>query len=135
MLTILLFSITVYIISCFIAVATVEAQGRSYFRTADSGKSNWMDAYYGWNDDCSFRTISVDVVGPPKHGRVSPKLENQRITSAQVGSTGKCLGKPTRAVAVYYRSDRGYRGTDRFRVRMKVGGQPPVFFSYTVRVK
>ena len=130
-----------YFITCllglFLAAVLVPVDAsaqRAYFRTAGSGESKWMDAYFGWNDDCSFRTIDVDVVAKPKNGRVTPRLENQRITRAQVGSAGKCVGKPTRAVAVYYRSNPGYKGVDRFRVRMKVGGQPPVTFTYTVRV-
>ena len=118
----------------FLIPATAEAQ-RNYSRTATSGKAQWMDAYYGWNNDCSFKTIDVDVIDGPSHGRVSPKVETRKITQAQVGSTGGCLGKPTRAVAVYYTSKKGYRGTDRFRVRMKVGGQPPVIFSYSVSVR
>lgn len=108
---------------------------RSYSRTATSGKAQWIDAYYGWNNDCSFKTIDVDVIDGPGHGRVSPKVETRKITQAQVGNTGGCLGKPTRAVAVYYTSKKGYRGVDRFRVRMKVGGQPPVIFSYSVSVR
>ncbi len=112
-----------------------DAQNRSYSRLAKSGKTQWIDAYFGWNDDCSFKTINVDVVDQPSHGQVSPKIENSKITAAQIGSTRDCLGKPTRAVAVYYKSKGGYRGTDSFKVRMSVGGSAPVFFNYTVSVR
>ncbi|MEZ5870648.1 MAG: hypothetical protein R3D32_02155 [Nitratireductor sp.] len=115
--------------------ASAEAQQRSYSRTASSGKAQWIDAYYGWNNDCSFKTIDVDVIDGPAHGKASPRVETRKITQAQVGSTGSCLGKPTKAVAVYYTSKRGYRGQDRFRVRMKVGGQQPVVFSYSITVR
>lgn len=113
------------------APAAAKAQG---FKSARSGKTQWIDAYYGWNNDCSFKTINVNVVSKPKHGTVSPKVEMQRIKQAQIGSVGKCAGKPTKAVAVYYRSKPGYRGTDRFRIQMSVGGQSK-YFNYTVNVR
>jgi hypothetical protein len=112
-----------------------QSQTRSYSRTASSGKSQWIDAYFGWNNDCSFKTINVDVVTPPANGQVSPKVETRKITNAQIGATGNCLGKPTKAVAVYYRSKSGYRGVDRFKVKMTVGGSAPVFFNYSVVVR
>lgn len=122
-------------IAVLLLVLPAMAQAKSYSRTATSGKSQWIDAYYGWNNDCSFKTINVDVVEQAGHGQVSPKIETRKITRAQVGSVRNCLGKPTRAVAVYYKSKSGYRGTDRFKVRMSVGGGAPVFFSYAVNVR
>ncbi len=121
--------------ACALVISGANAQTKSYSRSAKSGKSQWIDAYYGWNNDCSFKTINVDVVGQPSNGRVSPKIETRKITSAQIGSTRQCLGKPTRAVSVYYKSKGGYRGMDRFKVRMSVGGGAPVFFNYTVSVR
>ena len=112
-----------------------DAQQRSYSRSANSGQSQWMDEYYGWNNDCSFKTINVDVVERPRNGSVSPRIRRSRIQQAQVGTATHCIGRPTRAVAVYYRSRKGFRGTDRFRVRMRVAGQPAVTFTYTVQVR
>jgi hypothetical protein len=123
------------VIALLVSAIPVAAKTVNYSRTATSGKSQWIDAYFGWADDCSFMTIDVDVVDSPAHGSVSPRIENRKITSAQVGSTGACLGKPTKAVAVYYKSKAGYRGQDAFTVRMKVGTQAPVFFVYRVTVR
>ncbi len=116
-----------------IALAAPTAAQAQGFKSAKSGKTQWIDAYYGWNNDCSFKTINVNVAQKPQHGTVSPKVEMQRITRAQIGSVGNCAGKPTKAVAVYYRSKPGYRGIDRFRIQMSVGGQSK-YFNYTVRV-
>lgn len=122
-------------VTYMLAAATPANAQNIYNKTAKSGSSQWIDAYYGWNADCSFRTINVDVVSGPRHGKVTPKVEIQRITSAQIGSMGACKGKKTKAVAVYYRSKRGYRGRDRFRVRMSLAGSRPVFYTYNINVR
>ncbi|MEZ5800887.1 MAG: hypothetical protein R3D29_11040 [Nitratireductor sp.] len=44
----------------FFCPTNADAQ-RSYSRTATSGKAQWIDAYYGWNNDCSFKTIDVSM--------------------------------------------------------------------------
>lgn len=117
------------------ALSSADAKTVRQSKSAKSGQSQWIDAFFGWNDDCSFKTINIDIVERPEHGSVSPRVETQRITQAQVGSTGKCLGRPTKAVAIYYKSKSGYRGRDDFKVRMRVGGQSPVFFVYQVNVR
>jgi hypothetical protein len=119
----------------FLSLAPANAKTLSYFKKANSGKSQWIDAYFGWNDDCSFRTIGVDVISKPSHGTVTPKIEIQKIVAAHVGSAGKCAGKKTKAVAVYYRSKSGYRGTDKFKIRMTLPGFSPVYYNYTVNVR
>ena len=114
---------------------SARGQTKSYSKSAPSGKSHKIDSYSGWNNDCSFRTINVDIVEAPVHGQVSPRIVNSKITNSAIGSSGKCRGKPTRAVAVYYKSKSGYRGSDRFKVRMSVGGGAPAFFVYQVNVR
>ncbi len=128
------FAIPVFALALALPPSVGNAKTVNQLRNAPTGKSHWIDAYYGWNDDCSFKTINVDVVDPPANGAVTPRIENQRIKQAQVGNTGACVGKPTKAVAVYYKSKSGYRGSDAFTVRMSVAGQPPVFFVYRVNV-
>src|SRR5215213_11368167 len=92
-------------------------------KTAMAGKVTKIDEYTGWNNDCSFLTISVDVSSPPSHGTVTSKVARGRITNAAVGSAGRCFGRPTRVLQVYYRARPGFRGTDTFAVDMTVRGQ------------
>jgi hypothetical protein len=104
-------------------------------KSAPSGKSAKIDEYTGWNNDCSFLTINVNVSSPPSHGAVTSRVARGRITNAAVGSAGSCFGKPTRVLQVYYRSRAGYRGTDTFSVDMSVRGQPTKRFTYAVSVR
>jgi len=129
----LIFTIGILLAAVLIASPS-QAKTVSYFKTAKNGKSKWIDSYFGWKNNCGFKTIDVDIVDRPDHGSVSPRVETKKISRAQVGSAGKCIGKPTKAVSVYYKAKKGYRGSDKFKVRMKVRGEPPVYFIYRVRV-
>lgn len=118
------------------AIAGVQEANaqRSYFKSAPSGQSQWIDAYMGWNDDCTHKVIDVDIAQAPANGSVSPRIETKRIGNAQIGASGNCRGKAVRAVSVYYKSNSGYRGMDTFKIRMRVGNSAPVMFTYRVRV-
>jgi hypothetical protein len=123
------FALTVILAgSTFATAATLS-------KTAIAGKSTKIDEYTGWNNDCSFLTISVDVSSPPSHGTVTSKVARGRISNAAVGSAGRCFGKPTRVLQVYYRPRAGFRGTDTFSVDMTVRGQPTKTFTYAVSVR
>lgn len=127
--------LTLAAVAVFATAGVQEAYAqRSYFKSAPSGKSQWIDAYMGWNDDCSHKVIDVDIAQGPSHGRVTPRIETKKIAAAQIGSSGSCRGKPVRAVSVYYKSKNGYRGMDKFKIRMRVGNSAPVTFTYRVRV-
>ena len=132
MRTVLLSSILVLV---FMLMAPFANAAKTYSKVAKSGKSAKIDTFMGWNDDCSFQTLDISISKRPAHGKASPKVVRSRISQAQVGSAGKCIGKPIRGLAIYYRSKRGYRGSDRFTVRMKVRGQQAVFFHYNINVR
>ena len=107
-----------------------------YDRTALSGESEWMDEYFGWNNDCSHLVIEVDVVDGPTHGTISHRNEPRPIPqNATRGKSGSCAGKEANALVLEYTSEAGYRGPDKFRVRMKARGQSPAFFLYYVTVE
>ena len=116
------------------ALAAIPASAQHYFRTTGSGQSVRVDAYMGWRDDCSHQSIDIDVVNPPRHGTLTPRFETETIRNASIGSAQSCKGRKIRAMALYYRSKKGYRGQDQFRVRISVGGQPATY-SYTVNVR
>jgi hypothetical protein len=111
------------------------AMAATLSKTAVAGKSTKIDEYTGWNNDCSFLTIRVDVSSPPSYGTVTSKVARGRISNAAVGSAGSCFGKPTRVLQVYYRGKAGFRGIDTFSVDMTVRGQPTKTFTYAVSVR
>ncbi len=129
-------SILAVLMAATMAVPPALAVDGTYARSANSGQKKWMDEYSGWNNDCSFMTIDVDVVEPPAHGKVTPRPEIKRIPKvAKRGSSGACAGRKMKALVVYYTSKPGYRGRDRFKVRMKARGQSPAYFVYNVNVR
>ncbi|MCB1460876.1 MAG: hypothetical protein KDJ90_00250 [Nitratireductor sp.] len=116
--------------------SAAAAQDGSYTRTALSGQPEWMDEYTGWKDDCSYLSIDIVVVEPPGHGAVEPAQEIKQIPeSAKRGSVHDCAGKDMQATVLYYTSEAGYRGGDRFKVRMDVPGRESAFFEYEVVVE
>lgn len=114
--------------------SAVQADAQTYTKSARAGKTLELDSYSGWNNDCSSKIINVDVVGAPSGGSVSPKVISRRIAPGKIGSASHCVGKPTRAIAVYYTPRKGYAGRDTVRVRMSVGGSSKVF-TYIISVR
>ena len=120
----------------FAATSTlVHAKTVRISKSVSSGKRVQIDRYMGWNNDCSFQTINIDVVQKPKSGSTDARVVNSKISKAQSGSSGKCFGKPIKGLGVYYKSKSGYRGQDSMKIRMKVRGQAPVTFIYNIKVR
>ena len=120
----------------FLTVQVADAKTVRYSKSARANASTKIDHYSGWNDDCSFLTIDIDVVDKPAHGTVRPKVATGRIPRPQVGSRqgAQCAGRPMKIIEVYYTPSRGFRGRDQFKVRMRTPGQRDVFFVYNVSV-
>lgn len=120
----------------YLVAGSGNAQAQySHNVTVSSGKSQYVHSYLGWNADCSHKTVDVDIIERPSHGKVSPRIVTQKIEKAEIGSVGICRGKSVRAVAIYYKSNRGYRGVDRFKVRMRLDFGFPATYVYRIQVK
>lgn len=113
----------------------VHAKTVHVSKSVSSGKRVQIDRYMGWNNDCSFQTINIDVVQKPKSGSTNAKVVNSKISKAQSGSAGKCFGKSIKGLGIYYKSKSGYRGRDAMKIKMKVRGQAPVIFIYNINVR
>lgn len=113
----------------------VHAKTVRVSKTVSSGKRVQIDRYMGWNNDCSFQTINIDVVQKPKSGSTNAKVVNSKISNAQSGSAGKCFGKSIKGLGIYYKSKSGYHGRDAMKIKMKVRGQAPVIFIYNIKVR
>ena len=111
------------------------AKTLNYTKSVQSGKKVRIDTFMGWNNDCSFQTINIDVVGKPSSGSATANVINSKISRAQAGNAGKCLGRSIKGLGLYYKSRSGFHGTDRLKVKMKVRGQAPVYFNYVIKVR
>ncbi len=115
--------------------APAGAQAQQHLaKSVPAGSTTKIDHYTGWNNDCSFLMINIDVVQKPSYGTVTPRVSQGQITNANIGSAGACLGKPTRVLELYYRPARGFRGQDSFSVNMRTPNSPPVTYVYSVTV-
>jgi hypothetical protein len=128
---------TVWTIAFAILVAHSHgAHAQVISKTVPSGVKTKIDHYTGWNDDCSFKSLDIQVTTPPAHGEIASRIANGVIPSdAKIGSSGVCAGKPTKVLEVYYKSARGYKGPDSFTVDMSFGGSSAKDFSYSVDVR
>lgn len=117
-----------------IAGFALPAHAQPGFVQVASGKAKRVDAYLGWKNDCSQMSINIDVVNKPRHGSLSHRFVTETIRKASIGGVRNCYGKKVRALAIYYKSDRGYRGSDSFSVRISVGGKP-ANYNYNIAVR
>lgn len=111
------------------------ALAQTIYKTTPAGQSSKIDHYMGWNDDCSFKSLSIDVIAKPAHGAITSRIANGTITAdAKVGTSGACAGKPTKVLEVYYKPEKGFHGSDTFTVNMSFGGSGSKAFYYSVNV-
>ena len=103
-------------ISCFlICCATTPASARPMDRTVASGQPTAVAHYYTWNADCSARVGVATALSKPQHGTISKQFVRWKIgESRRKGGTDQCFGRPIEALAVVYRSQPGFHGTDSF---------------------
>lgn len=113
----------------------LSATAGTISKTVPAGRASKVDHYTGWNDDCSFLSVNVDILVKPAHGTLAPRTAMGRIGEAQIGNAGACRGKPTKVLELYYKPARGYRGTDGFSVNMRTPKSAPVRYDYVVTVE
>ena len=85
--------------------------------TARSGERTLIGMAMAIDKSCTSATatfINPETPGYPAHGQVSYKLANGHFKK---DTSYVCAGKTTRGVAVIYRSDPGFIGTDKVTVR------------------
>ena len=117
----------------FIAAAPLStAAAVSRNKSVPAGRATMLDAYSGWNNDCSFLVIKVNITAPPAHGKISTRIGHGFIREANEGSVGSCLGKPTRVLQLWYTPKRGYHGSDTVSVLAGAGNPTTYYYSITV---
>lgn len=90
------------------------AATHTYHFNVLSGQPHRVDTYYNFNDMCEGGPVRVSIPAKPKRGSFSTKNETTTISGANIGNVGNCNGKKVKGVAIYYVSNKGFRGKDRF---------------------
>jgi len=85
-------------------------------------------AFYGLPDDkCQpAGDPHVAIVETPSYGKIGFKNLRLRATPSSIPEReGPCVGKFIDVTAVYYKSTRGFHGSDRVRIRVTFKRPPP----------
>jgi hypothetical protein len=114
-----------------------HAHAAEVLKIAKSGQQTLIRRYFAWNKDCSYKLIDVKVTVQPRHGEITPKFGDHLLTAADVraGDLGVCAGKSLRVAELYYTSQAGFLGKDRFSVNVTAVQLPTVTDDYTIDVK
>lgn len=92
-----------------------EAQAQSRTRTVPAGQTTRVAVYTAWDPKyCGsvFGVVKISV--KPQRGKLSNRVIDTTIPNSRFGSSGECLGKPTKGFAIFYAAPGGFRGTDSF---------------------
>jgi hypothetical protein len=113
-----------------------NAYAVDYTRTVKSGQSTKMHVYRSWTTDCKSKLGIVKVLSKPSHGTLTPTEVTASIGISRNNPerTAHCKGQPTNGFRVDYVSDRGFRGTDHFKIEFTHGRYVDVD-NYTVDVR
>ncbi len=102
---------TVLLFACLPGLAFA----RPVERAVASGETRMVGRYFTWKADCHSAFGTVKVISKPQHGTISNHLIDARIgVSRRKGVPDQCFGRPIRALAVFYKPQRGYHGIDPF---------------------
>ena len=103
-------------ISCvLICCAPALASARPKNQAVASGQPTIVARYYTWNSDCSARVGIATALSKLQHGTISKQFVSWQIgASRRKGGVDQCFGKPIEALAVVYKSQPGFHGTDSF---------------------
>jgi hypothetical protein len=95
-----------------------HAYADTFIVSVRSGDNTVVHGYVHWNkNDCSSRTGIVRVVSKPRHGKLIPSEEDGTIRRNRFKPDDlTCVGKPIKVFKVYYQSDTGFHGQDRFTI-------------------
>jgi hypothetical protein len=123
---------------CVLICGPTIAHAKTLLKTVSSGVETLMYSYATWKSkDCSPEIGVVKVLAKPQHGKLTPKETAGTIRTRGLRYAGPaaCIGKPTPVFKVYYISEGGFRGSDRFKIEVTYRGRPPDVDTFTVDVK
>lgn len=113
------------------------AQAQSRTRTVSAGQTARVAVYTAWDPQyCGSVFGVVKITVKPQHGKLSNRVIDTTIPNSRFGSSGQCLGKPTKGFAIFYAAPGGFRGTDSFTLDVTwpaIGRQSTDTYSITVQ--
>lgn len=87
--------------------------------TAVSGKKTSLLIMFAGTKDCKFVSYTYpETVRYPEHGNVSFEVRAGRANTIKEGFNRVCSNKSVQGAVVFYRSDRGFVGSDRATFRL-----------------
>jgi len=125
---------------CGIAAATAgpaTAKDLKLTRNAMSDVDSLLAYERAWDKDCKALPSVVTVTEQPKNGTVSVVQTTGMIPARTLesGSSGDCAGKIVIGNQVRYKSNPGFRGTDRVSYDVVTNNQPAGSKAITIVVK
>lgn len=97
------------------ALAEVEKE-KTLKRSSVGDQEIQIEYFYHIARDCqSLGEIRIAIVSPPKNGTITPKTIEVNPTYKQDNPRYHCNKELTKALAVTYKANPGFRGTEKFR--------------------
>lgn len=90
------------------------AAGITFTREVASGYSKGVFTYRNWDRQCQEIGGVTRVVTRPRHGMLTNLRVVSAVRSNRLNPRDPCIGRSIGGLQVIYRSNPGYRGTDRF---------------------
>ena len=119
-------------------VMSSQSIGAEGSRTVRSGEPTRIRKYFSWNPDCTYKVFNIRITAKPQHGVVEPRFGDHILSTTDVVSGAlptACVGKLIRDVELYYSSEAGFTGSDRFSVEAWAAGVGKLTDTYTLEVK
>jgi hypothetical protein len=126
------------LLSSIVAVLiSAHAQAEEVTRSAKSGEPSVVRRYFAWKADCSFQQTKIRMTARPQHGKIVPRFGDHVLAAADLrsGTLGRCEGRKIRDVELYYTSNRGFVGEDRFSVYVTAPTDKPFSDDILIEVK
>jgi hypothetical protein len=82
---------------------------------AQSGIDARIREHQAWGPDCTPRPVNIRIVEPPQSGTATIRDETLPVSAAgsHPNNDPACIGRPIAGKSIYYKSNPGFRGTDR----------------------
>ena len=122
---------------CVLAPSLASAQSA----TVESGVRTEITTHMRYDSRCQPSTVSIKILEAPAYGTVTSEPKSIVVPQSErnMPQQSQCIGKTVNGVAIYYRSEPGFIGQDRFRYQRLNPKDPGDKFNtevtYTIIVK
>jgi len=123
--------------ACVLVPSLASAQSA----TVESGVKTEITTHMRYDSRCQPSTVSIKIIDAPTYGTVTSEPKSIVVPQSErnMPQQSQCIGKTVNGVAIYYRSEPGFIGQDRFRYQRLNPKDPGDKFNtevtYTIIVK